>query len=182
MNNILFIDTEFTDLLQPELLSLGMVSGRGDEHYVELDLEDPASVPTLALASEFVRHNGVLSQWGRVPGCAANRHDMGLRTARWVLDQVAQSGQPALIAFDYSTDYELFESLLRDAARWDAVREVVRPVNVDELTSRFDGVLGAEVAWDWARKRGLERHHALADAQALRAAYVAVMTGKRVKL
>jgi len=35
---ICFIDTEFTDLSRPQLLSLGMVSKDGDEFYVELDL------------------------------------------------------------------------------------------------------------------------------------------------
>ena len=73
MKNIVFLDCEFTDLLFPELLSLGMVSSTGEEHYVELSLEHPSSAATLAHASEFVRHNGVLEQWGRVPGSATTR-------------------------------------------------------------------------------------------------------------
>ncbi len=35
---IVFIDTEFTDLLNPELLSIGLVTLDGREHYVELDI------------------------------------------------------------------------------------------------------------------------------------------------
>lgn len=180
--NVIYIDTELTDLLVPELLSLGMVTAAGDEHYVELDLDSSGSEATLAHASDFVRHNGVLEQWGRVPGSAAAYEQMGLRTARWLKEQLACFGQPAYIAFDYSPDYEFFEYLLRDAGHWDAVREVIRPVNVDELASRFDGALGAEAAYEVMRRRGLERHHALADAHALRAACIAVTTGKRVKL
>lgn len=179
---VIYLDTEFTGLLAPELLSLGMVSGAGDEHYVELDLESPSSAQTLAHASDFVRHNGVLEQWGRVPGCTATYEEMGLRTARWLQDQITRRGQPACIAFDYAPDYDLFVYLLRDAGQWDAVRELVRPVDVDELASRFDGVLGAEAAHEAMRRRGLERYHALADAHALRAACISVITGKRVKL
>lgn len=180
--NVIYLDTEFTDLLAPELLSLSMVSGAGDEHYVEVDLESPVGAKTLAHASDFVRHNGVLEQWGRVPGCTATHEEMGLRTARWLQDQITRLGQPAFIAFDYAPDYELFEYLLRDAGQWDAVRELVRPVNVDELASRLDGALCAEAAYEAMRARGLERHHALADAHALRAACIAVITGKRVQL
>ena len=106
---------------------------------------------------------------------------MGLRTAQWLQEQVTRLGQPAYIAFDYPPDYELFEYLLRDAGQWDVVREVVRPVNVDEIASRFDGTLSAEAAYEAMRRRGLERHHALADAHALRAACIAVITGKRVQ-
>ena len=182
MNHVIYIDTEFTDLLKPELLSLGMVTFDGEQHYVELDLADPASNSTVKNASDFVRHCGVLQQWGRVPKSAASYAQMGQRTARWLLAQAERFGQPALIAFDYSADYELLESLLRYADQWEVVREVVRPSNVAELAWRFDGMLGAEAAYEQLRKRGLERHNALADAHALRAACIAATTGKRVTL
>jgi hypothetical protein len=183
MNHLIFLDCEFTDLLFPELVSLGMVMAGGDEHYVELDRDDPASAATLAKASDFVRHNGVLGQWGRVPGGAASREQMGLRTARWLLDHAARFGQPVLIAHDYAVDYQLLEDLIRDAGQWEAVREVVRPLNVNDLTGTFDGSMAAELAYESLQAtRGLERHHALADAHALRAMCFAVTTGKRVKL
>jgi hypothetical protein len=180
--NLIYLDTEFTDLLAPELLSLGMVSAAGDELYVELELCDPGSAATLRSASDFVRHNGVLEQWGRVPGATASRTEMGERTARWLLELTTRLGQPATIAFDYAADYELLEYLLRDAGHWRSVREVVRPLNVDDLANRFDGALGADAAYQALRKRGLERHHALAGAHALRAACIATLTGKRVRL
>lgn len=181
-DRLVYLDTEFTHLLEPELLSLGLVGASGDEHYVELDLDDPGSAATLRRASDFVRHCGVLEQWGRVPGSAATREQMGLRTARWLLEQAARLGQPAQVAFDCVMDYELLEYLLRDAGQWDAVRDVVRPLNVGELASTFDGVLGAEAAYEALKRRGLDRHHALADAHALRAACIATLTGKRIRL
>lgn len=40
---ICVLDTEFTDLIEPELLSVGMITLDGREHYVELDMS-PRSV------------------------------------------------------------------------------------------------------------------------------------------
>jgi hypothetical protein len=180
--SFIYFDTEFTDLLDPQLLSLGMVSAAGDEHYVELDLDDAASASTLSQASDFARHNGVLEQWGRVPGGSASALAMGERTARWLLERVARLGQPATIAFDYPADFELLECVLRDTGRWASVRACLRPLNVAELASPFEATLCAEAAYEALRRRGLERHHALADAHALRAACIATLTGKRVRL
>jgi len=182
MKSTIYIDAEFTDLVQPKLLSLGMVTSDGQEHYVELDLADPASAGTLKHASGFVLDNGVLEQWGRIPDSATSHFEMGKRTARWLLTQTARLGEPTQITFDYETDYNLLKSLLQDAGQWEAVRSVTVPQNVGEWSNRLDGSLGASFAYDQLQGRGLERHHALADAHALRAACYAVDTGKRLKL
>ena len=47
-------------------------------------------------------------------------------------------------------------------------------MDVSALTGTIDGELAAEQCFRGLAKRGLQRHHALADALALRAAYVAV--------
>lgn len=180
--NVIYLDTEFTDLLAPELLSLSTVSAAGGEHYVELDIESPSSASTLARASDFARHNSVLDQWGRVPGSESTYEQMGLRTARWLEDQSNRNGQPAYIAIDYPADYELLKYVLRDAGQWDALRPFVRPMNVAEISSRLDGALSAAAMYEAMRERGLERHHALADAHALRAAHLAIITGRQVQL
>jgi hypothetical protein len=183
MNPTIFIDTEFTNLTRPELLSLGMVTSDGHEHYVELDLDDPASAPILGRASDFVRHGGVLEQWGRVAGSAADHAEMGRRTAEWMLIQVGRLGQPIRVAFDYDPDFELLRRLLQGGGQWGVVvGNLLRPFNVNETTSCFDAALGADAAYQQLKRRGLEPHHALADAHALRAAVIAVDTGKRVKL
>jgi hypothetical protein len=54
------------------------------------------------------------------------------------------------------------------------VREVVIPVNVNSITGTIIGELAAEACFRELGVRGLKRHHALADALALRAAYVSV--------
>lgn len=71
-------------------------------------------------------------------------------------------------------DYELMEYAIRDAGLWNQVREVVFPVNVNPMTGTITGELGAEACFRELGKRGLKRHHALADALALRAAYIDV--------
>jgi len=175
MSRLVFIDTEFTDLLQPRLLSLGMVSLEGREHYVELDVDDPAHAEVLSSASDFVRFNGVLEQWGRVPGAADTPLGMGSRTADWLLDMAGETSEPVVVCFDYSADHELLVECLQDAGQWEALRGVIRPANVDRLIGTITGELAAEAEFAALRSRGLARHHALADALALRAAYLAVL-------
>lgn len=185
LENHVFIDAEFTDLLEPQLLSIGMVSWDAHEFYAELDPSLPESASTFEQASDFVRTCGVLEQWGRVPDAAVSRLEMGLRCADWLLQQAArssQSGGSLVIAFDYEPDYALLEECIRDANRWEAVRAVIQPFQVTPEYRVFEANLGADAAYQALRKRGLERHHALADAHALRAAAIALHTGKRVQL
>lgn len=180
--NNLYLAIAVTDPPQLELISLALVSTRGAEHYVELDTTDLANRSTARRDSNLAQDNGVLAQWGKVPGSATSLEEMGIRTARYVVDQVTQVGQPAQIAFTQARDYDLFKMLLRDAGQWQSVRELVRPLDVSELSRTFDALLGAEAAYEWTHRRGLDRHHALADAHALRAACYAVNTGRRIKL
>ncbi len=173
---IIFIDTEFTDLLNPELLSLGLVTLDGREHYAELDLTTEAGKARVKASSAFVK-NDIFDLWGLVPGATGTESEIGRRTGEWLLALAAETGHRIEIAFDYSTDYELMEYAIRDAGLWDQVREVVLPVNVNSITGTIIGELAAEACFRELGKRGgrgLKRHHALADALALRAAYMAV--------
>ena len=171
-----FLDTEFTDIVvDPELLSLGLVTLDGHEHYVELHLATEVGQARRRASSDFVRH-GVLDMWGLVPGATCDYSEMGRRTAELLLALAAQSGTRVQVAFDYSTDYELMEYAIRDSSPelWGRVREVVTPVDVGPLTGSPEGEIAAEECFHELRRRGLTRHHALADAIALRAAYIAV--------
>ena len=170
---LVFLDTEFTDLLNPELLSLGLVTLDGREHYAELDRTTETGKTRVKTSSAFVQ-SGVFEMWGLVPGAPGPPRGMGRRTGGWLLGLAAESGAKVEIAFDYSTDYELMEYAIRDGELWDQVREVVLPVNVNAITGTITGELGAEACFRELRKRGLRRHHALADALALRAAYIDV--------
>lgn len=170
---ICFLDTEFTDLVNdPALLSLGMVTLAGDsEHYVELDLRTDIGQARKRACGEFARF-GVLELWGVVPGAACTQWEMGRRTAEWLLSLAEAAGSSVAVHFDYSLDYEFMEYVVRDGGLWDRVREVVVPVY---YSSNIDGDLAAEECFAQLRQRTppLQRHHALADALALRAAYIA---------
>ena len=170
---LIFLDTEFTDLLNPELLSLGLVTLDGREHYAELDLTTDAGQARVKASSDFVRYGGVLGFWGLVAGATGTEWEMGRRTGEWLLALAKESDTRIEVAFDYSMDYELMEYVIRDAGLWEQVREVVLPVNVNPITATITGELAAEECFRALGQRGgrgLKRHHALADALALRAA------------
>jgi hypothetical protein len=80
---IAFLDTEFTDLQHPKLLSIGLITLDGREHYVELDMTTDIGRTRRKGSSDFVLYDGVLVQWGLVPGAAGTEWEMGLRTAEW---------------------------------------------------------------------------------------------------
>jgi hypothetical protein len=172
---LLFLDTEFTDLLNPELLSMGLVTHDGRlEFYTELDLNSDTGKARVAASSDFVRYNGVLDLWGIVPGTTCTEAEMGRRAGEWLLMVAADTDSKLTIAFDYAMDYELLEYAIRDANFWSQVRHVVALKPVRSITGTRVGELAAEVCYRELSGRGLSRHHALADALALRAAYIAV--------
>jgi hypothetical protein len=171
---LVFLDTEFTDLLDPQLLSLGMVTSDGREHYVELDLKSEVGQARVNASSDFVRYGGLLDMWGKVPGAAGTEWELGRSAGEWLRRLAAESNEMVEVAFDYVVDYELLEYLIRDAGVWDQVRERISPLNIDLLTGTIDGQLAAEHAYRMLSKRGIGRHHALADALALRAGYMSV--------
>jgi hypothetical protein len=173
---ILFLDAEFTDMLNPELLSMAMVTRDGREFYAELDLKSPTGKARHAASSDFVKY-GIFEFWGQVPGASCTALEMGRRAAEWLLMVAADTDSKLTMAFDYPMDYELLEYAIRDAGLWEQVRDVVVPLNINNVTGNITGELAAEHCYEQLCKpggRGLHRHHALADALALRAAYIAL--------
>ena len=174
MASVCFLDAEFTDLLHPELLSLGLVTLDGlDEHYVELDLGSETGKARVKASGDFVR-GGVLDMWGLVPGATVTEREMGRLTGEWLLGLAAESETRVEVAFGCATDIELTEYVIRNSGLWDRVREVVIPVNVSAITGTIEGELAAEGSYLETAGRGLKRHHSLADALALRASYIQV--------
>ena len=114
---------------------------------------------------------------GLVTGAKSTLWEMGRRTGEWLLNIARNASGHIEVAYDYSTDYELMEYAIRDAGLWQQVREVIQPVNVNKITGTIHGELAAEECFrDLLMRggRGLGRHHALADALALKASYHAV--------
>jgi len=159
-----FLDTEFVlgPCVPPQLLSIGMCALDGSEFYREL----PAG-RVVEFADEFLRRH-VLPQLGRDSGVAMTAEQAAHDLASW-LDCV---GHHIEVCYDYSLDYDLFEGLLRLGTGASSAR--LLPCHVGYLNEIGEWETVAEACFeDLASRRGLKRHHALADAIALRAKFVA---------
>ncbi|MBY0233462.1 MAG: hypothetical protein K2W93_00670 [Burkholderiaceae bacterium] len=172
---MVFLDTEFTNLEVPALLSFSMVSIDGFEIYAELDLAlDPIGEARLVASSDFTRKT-VIPQFGRLPESKCSAREFGKRAGQWLLERAGGAGGKITLAFDYEEDFALLRDAMLEAGIWDRVRHILVPENIENITGCVEGVRAAEASWlESYLYRGIERHHALADALALRAAWRAV--------
>jgi hypothetical protein len=177
---LVFLDTEFTDLAKPELLSLGMVALNGLEHYGELDLATDLGQARVKASTEFVREV-VLPQWGAVRGCAYAELELGRRAGEFLLKlagRLSAADAPLTVAFTSDIDFRLLEDVLRRAGLIVKVRDArITPLNISSLTDTMTGDYESEECFRSLVHRGIGRHHSLADALALRAAYLGVKRG-----
>ena len=148
----LFLDTEFTDFVHPELLSIGLVDELGNYFYGEIHYERGVN--------HFVQEN-VLSQWGKIPNSLYLDNEMLSRhLVKWLSDYK----DPLEICYDYHTDGDLFCDLVGEHLTFIYSNICYLNGSVYELAAHKE----------WARiekEMGISRHHALADAYALRAVY-----------
>lgn len=146
----IFLDTEFTDLMDPVLISLGMVTERGEEFYIEVPYPDKACTP-------FVRE-AVLPLLGREPDAACSLEEVRLRILQW-LEIVRRPPEELCICIDYQTDWDLFcVAVDYRVPSWVHRKMVSRDINELLLYSFF-------------KQTGLPEHHALYDARANAFAY-----------
>lgn len=152
-----------------------MVSLDKLEIYAELDLmQDPVGQERLRASSEFTRKT-VIAQFGRIPKSMCSAWELGRRAGEWLITSAADAGGQITVAYDYDDDFALLRDAMMEAGIWDQVRPMLVPMDIDSITGRIEGKLAAEASWlESSIYRGLERHHALADALALRAAWRAV--------
>ncbi|WP_433704181.1 hypothetical protein [Paraburkholderia sacchari] len=136
-----FVDCEFTDFIDCDLISIGLVADDGREFYGERSDYDGTA------CSVFVRE-AVLPQLGQQSDCVYSRE--GLRNAlrAWL----GQFGGERVVCVDFATDWDLMLDLLDGETNgWQA--QLV-PVDQGRLEMYF------------AQHPG--RHHALVDARAQR--------------
>src|SRR5437870_13404162 len=78
----------------------------------------------------------------------------------------------------YHSDFDLFERALRDAGLRDHLQNVIKPTHVGYLIGQPDVEEAMETSWtaSFVADR-IGRHHALADARALRAGFAAMHGG-----
>ncbi len=154
---LIFLDTEFTKLDRPDLISLALVAEDGREFYAERTDYDPRQ------CSDFVREH-VLPLLGRVEGAGCSRLDLTMRLRDWIL----QLTEPATYVFDSPKDWHLL-----------AVAMLGRPQKYPPgdfgkqlfLDSAVFSDANFKSASSTSYTSAMPEHHALADARALMAGY-----------
>jgi hypothetical protein len=141
-----FLDTEFTNFLDTELISLAIVGENGSEFYGEVtDFRRGA-------CSAFVQE-AVLPQPGQFPGRAMSFAQLRSQLLAWV-SRIPLKPKPVL-CFDFQGDVDLLDDLL-----W-GVRGSMPGWQMENVNSWLD----AERLEAYYREHG-GRHHALHDARA----------------
>ncbi len=170
---ILFLDTEFMPESPPRLLSLALVDGRGWQFYGALDATEPRLRRALARSNRLVRTE-VLPQLSKGSEPHAGLPQLG----RALATALSELGEPACdVAYDFHADFDLLEQALRAAGLWGGANgwaHRLEPVHVGYLLGEALAQAAMADSWAASAAAGLGRHHALADARALAAAFRAV--------
>ncbi len=146
----IFLDTEFTNFFDTDLISIGMVAATGEEFYAEVPYPDAA-------CSAFVRE-AVVPQLG-CPEAFITRSGLQQRLYTWLGIVRPSADSVVQICYDYETDWTLFCDALHDRVPpWMWHANVNRHVN-------------ALMHWDFFSTHKIAEHHALNDARALKYAY-----------
>ena len=154
---LVFLDTEFTDFVRPDLISLALVSEYGREFYAErTDYHQGA-------CSDFVRET-VLPLLGRVPGAACSRSELTQRLQAWF----EQLPEPATLVFDFESDWRLLAQAILGRTDNNRPANFGEPLHLGNSSIThpvFERAQNLTYTPDWPP------HHALADARALRSGY-----------
>jgi len=145
---LIFLDTEFSNLSQPQLISIGLVSEDNQPFYAELNDFD------ISGCSDFVKAV-VLPQLGKQPELVMDTRTLRLHLSAW-LQRYSESG--GVIAYDYDGDWPLFQTALSETPPWLAHKNIYHEIN-DLVVEQF------------FMDTGLSDHHALHDAMANRFSY-----------
>lgn len=162
---LIFIDTEFTDFIDCELISIGMVSEDGQhEFYAEVSNFDQSK------SNVFVQE-GILPMLGAVPAAVCTKAELRERLWNWF----ATLPWHVKLAADSVHDQDLL---------WDAFGEEL-PENLDravmDLRSLIDTTVFNDAVVQYHEQRGRPWHHALEDARAHRVGWMAWMHWKNTK-
>jgi len=147
---LIFLDTEFTDLLDPVLISLGMVAEDGQELYLEVPFP-------VEKCTAFVRE-AVLPHLGGEPNTSCTVFEVRCHVLTWI-ETIRQAQEEVLVCVDNQIDIDLlYNALEYRVPGWMACCLIGHDVD-QSLINRFFA------------ESGLPRHHALHDARANRYAY-----------
>lgn len=153
----IFFDTEFTQFLEGQLLSVGLVSDA--DHELVVEIHDPLRH---AAASEFCRCV-VISQFGAVPATRVlTDFELGRVVAAWL----RQFELPLTLCYDYKLDRRFLLEALRGAEDWQVLEPQVSWVNVAGEATSAECLAAHDRYFEGKLLPG--RHHPLIDAKALR--------------
>ena len=154
---LVFLDTEFTEFVRPDLISLALVSEDGREFYAErTDYHRDA-------CSAFVREN-VVPFLGRVPGATCSRAELTQRLHEWF----EKLPEPATIIYDFEGDWLLLVNAILGRAYKNPPANLGDPLHLGNSSIThpvFERAQNNTYTQDWPP------HHALADARGLMAGY-----------
>ena len=146
MKNIplkVFIDTEFTSLIDPQLISIGLVAETGEEAYFEVPFDR-------TICSEFVRDVVIpLLIQDQITQISSDL--LRNNVVQW-LKLIKATGKNVEICFDHEYDWKLFSSVVGDVS-W------IKPRNIDYELSLL-------LLEDFYATNNLAEHFALNDARA----------------
>jgi 3' exoribonuclease, RNase T-like len=154
---LVFLDTEFTNFVRPDLISIGLVAEGGCEFYAERT--DYCS----SECSGFVRET-VVPLLGRVPKAACSRAELTGRVRQWF----EALPERATIVFDFERDWLLLAEACLGSEHQALPANVGDKLHLDRFAIThplFEQAQNRAYSPDWPP------HHALADARALMAGY-----------
>jgi len=171
---IIFLDTEFTDLvIEPRLLSIGMVAAAK----VDIEFYSEVTDRDRIRAACWFAMDVVLPQFGRVAHAACSYASLGARLRVFVERTVGTLDPDELveIAFTYDLDWNLAQRAMRDAGGMpgDRAWSRLRPRNINDVVGSVPARKAAETYFSQQAEASIARHHALCDARALRMAFEA---------
>jgi len=158
---LIFLDTEFTDFIDCELISIGMVSEDG-KHVLYLEVQDFDR----SKCNAFVQSN-VWSALGQIDGAVVRKVDLQTRLREWF----ATLPRNVTIASDSQHDRDLLANALDGAwpanlAGWFDLRPLIDTGTFDRAVAHYHTT---DRPW----------HHALYDAHAHRAGWMAWIDQRR---
>ena len=157
---LIFVDTEFTDLTRPDLISLALVAEDGREFYAE------RTDYLTTRCTDFVKTT-VLPLLGRMPGAVCTQTELTERVREWF----QQLPEPATVVFDSEKDWRLLAVAMLG-------RPHSRPPGDFAGQLYLDSSVITQPVFEQAQQLNYTPewppHHALADARALMAGYRAI--------
>jgi len=158
---LIFMDTEFTDFINTEVLSIGLVtSDAKHEFYAErTDYE-------IKMCSEFVRFE-IIPLFDK-SGFVGTKEKIGLKLAEWLRNLPYTD---LIIVIDYHADWQILADLLIGRVPMKLNRNPIYLQNITDFASR-ECIVGCEEYFEEIDKR---RHHSLVDAKSNRNGWLRAM-------